>query len=270
MKYRFGFIGCGNMGGALAKAVCRSVSPESVALCDSDSAKAETLAQTLGAEAVDLNTLAMESEYIVLGVKPQGMQGLFSELRPLLQAKSSRTVLISMAAGVSVDTVVGLSGGMLPVIRIMPNTPVSVGEGMILYTCNSLVTAAEQAVFLSALSSAGKLDPISEDRIDAASALSGCGPAFVYLFAEGLADGAVECGLPRDKATLYAAQTLLGAARLLLESGQHPGVLKDAVCSPGGTTIAGVHALEQAAFRASAMEAVTAAYERTLRMKQAH
>ncbi|MBQ8310606.1 MAG: pyrroline-5-carboxylate reductase, partial [Clostridia bacterium] len=105
-------------------------------------------------------------------------------------------------------------------------------------------------------------------KIDAASALSGCGPAFAYLFAEGLADGAVECGLARDQANLYAAQTLLGAAKLLLESGKHPGELKDAVCSPGGTTIAGVHALENGAFRATAMNAVVAAYEKTLKLKK--
>ena len=115
---------------------------------------------------------------------------------------------------------------------------------------------------------AGKLDPIPEDKIDAASALSGCGPAFVYMFAEALSDGAVECGLPRDKAMLYAAQTLLGAAKLLKESGKHPGALKDAVCSPGGTTIAGVHALEDGAFRASTMNAVKRAYERTLELKK--
>ena len=104
--------------------------------------------------------------------------------------------------------------------------------------------------------------------MDAGSALSGCAPAFVCLFAEALADGAVECGLPREKANLYAAQTLLGTAKLLLESGKHPGELKDAVCSPGGTTIAGVHAMENGAFRACAMQAVTAAYEKTLRLKK--
>jgi pyrroline-5-carboxylate reductase len=112
------------------------------------------------------------------------------------------------------------------------------------------------------------LDAIPEGKIDAASALSGCGPAFVYLFAEALADGAVECGLARDKANLYAAQTLMGAAKMLMESGKHPGELKDAVCSPGGTTIAGVHALERGAFRASSIEAVTAAYEKTLELKK--
>ena len=112
------------------------------------------------------------------------------------------------------------------------------------------------------------MDKLPEEKIDAASALSGCGPAFVYMFAEALADGAVECGLARDKANVYAAQTLIGAAKMLLETGKHPGELKDAVCSPGGTTIAGVHALEDGAFRACVMDAVNAAYERTLELKK--
>ncbi len=269
MKYQFGFIGCGNMGGALAQAVCGSIQPTSIALCDADTVKSTLLAQRLGAAAVDLKTLVVDSDFIFLGVKPHGMANLLSDLRPILQTKHSRTVLISMAAGISIEMIEHLLGDSMPIIRIMPNTPVAVGEGMILYTCNREVTATEQATFVSALSSAGKMDLLAEDKIDAASALSGCGPAFSYLFAEGLADGAVECGLPREKAALYAAQTLLGAAKMLLESGQHPGALKDAVCSPGGTTIAGVHALEHAAFRSSAMDAVTTAYEKTLQMKTA-
>jgi pyrroline-5-carboxylate reductase len=193
---------------------------------------------------------------------------LFDTLRPILTARTDRFVLITMAAGLSLDAVAKMSGAQVPIIRIMPNTPVSVGEGMILYAVNEAVTEKDLEQFLAALSKAGKLDAIAEDKIDAASALSGCGPAFVYLFAEALADGAVECGLTRDKANLYAAQTLLGAATLLLESGKHPGELKDAVCSPGGTTIAGVHALEESAFRSASMNAVTAAYEKTLKLKK--
>ena len=154
-----------------------------------------------------------------------------------------------------------------PIIRIMPNTPVAVGEGMILYDANEWVTSEMLDAFSHALSKAGRLDRLPEGSIDAASALSGCGPAFVYLFSESLADGAVECGLSREKANLYAAQTLYGAAKLLLESGKHPGELKDAVCSPGGTTIAGVHALEEGSFRAATMSAVNAAYQKTLKLK---
>ena len=265
---KIGFIGCGNMGGALATAVSRSAAASKLLLCDANTEKAEALACAIGAEAVDLQTLAGEADYMFLGVKPQGFEGLFETLRPYLAARKDGPVLVSMAAGVSVAAVEKMAGGALPVIRIMPNTPVSVGAGMILYTCNALVSDDALNGFLAALAEAGRLDEIDEGKIDAASALSGCGPAFVYLFAEALADGAVECGVARDKANLYAAQTLYGAAKLLLESGKHPGELKDAVCSPGGTTIAGVHALEEGTFRAASMNAVTAAYEKTLKLKK--
>ena len=270
-KLQFGFIGCGNMGGALARAVAGKVIPEggAVALTDADRPKADALAAATGATVTDLPDLVAGSDYIFLGVKPQGFEGLFGALRPLLRAKKGRTILVSMAAGVSISAVEKFAGvENLPVIRIMPNTPASVGQGMILYAHNSFVTDDELAAFLSAMAGCGRLDALPEEKIDAASALSGCGPAFVYLFAEALADGAVECGLPRDKANLYAAQTIKGAAELLLSSGKHPGELKDAVCSPGGTTIVGVHALEDGGFRALAMDAVVSAYQRTLELKK--
>ena len=273
MSKTFGFIGCGNMGGALAQAVAKTVSGNNVLLCDASTEKAEALAKATGGSVVSLATLVGatvfgQADYIFLGVKPQGFEGLFEALRPMLKERETAPVLVSMAAGVSIAAVEKLAGRACPVIRIMPNTPVAVGEGMILYAHNELVTAKMLDEFCKALSKAGVLDAIAEDKIDAASALSGCGPAFVYLFAEALADGAVSCGLARDKAMLYAAQTLRGAAELLITSGKHPGELKDAVCSPGGTTIEGVKALENGAFRASAMAAVTAAYEKTLKLKK--
>ena len=171
-----------------------------------------------------------------------------------------------MAAGASIQSIRAFSGVDLPVVRIMPNTPVLVEKGMILY-CTSNVSQEDETAFLAAFEKAGVLDKIPEEKIDAASALSGCGPAYVYAFAEALADGAVECGVPREKAALYTAQTLLGAAEMLLAYG-HPGDLKDAVCSPGGTTIAGMHALEKGGMRSAAMDAVAAAYKRTLELKK--
>ena len=268
MNTSFGFIGCGNMGGALLEAVAKTVPASQIKIYDRDCAKVDGYCKQLGVLSADLQELVAASDYIFLGVKPQIYGALFEELSPMLLACEKKPVLISMAAGISISAVEGMSGVACGVIRIMPNTPVSVGEGMILYTSNVLVDDSQVKVFCNALSQAGKLDWIEEARIDAASALSGCGPAFVYLFAEALADGAVECGLARDKARLYAAQTLKGAAELLLQSGKHPGELKDAVCSPGGTTIAGVHALEEGGFRASAMSAVNAAYQRTLELKK--
>ncbi len=266
-QFTFGFIGCGNMGGALALAASKALSAERLAVCDTDSAKTEPFAKNGQATVASLSVVALNSRYIFLAVKPQAMEALFEALSPMLRKRTEPFVLVSMAAGVSIQRIEALAGVPCPIIRIMPNTPVSVGTGMILYDANERTSEEEIKGFLNGLSAAGRLDRLPERLIDAAGALSGCGPAFVYLFAEGLADGGVECGLPREKANLYAAQTLLGAAEMLLQSGKHAGELKDAVCSPGGTTIAGVHALEAGAFRADAMNAVVAAFEKTQKLK---
>ena len=265
---KFGFIGCGNMGGALASAVAKSMEKSEIAVCDAFAEKAEAFAKEHGVTVSDTVTVAKKAQYIFLGVKPQVFESLFAEIAPILKERTDDFVLVSMAAGISISAVEKMAACDPKVIRIMPNTPVSVGAGVILYSVNAKVTQQNVAEFRKALSAAGVVDPIPEDKIDAASALSGCGPAFVALFAEALADGAVECGLPRDKAALYAAQTILGTAQLILESGKHPGQIKDAVCSPGGTTIEGVHALEKGKFRAASMNAVTAAYEKTLKLKK--
>ena len=145
----------------------------------------------------------------------------------------------------------------------MPNTAVEVGEGMILYTVNSLVDPSSEKDFLGFMSAAGELDKLPENLIDAGCAVSGCGPAFVYMFIEAMADGGVKCGLSRAAAVKYAEQTLVGAAKLGKVSGRHPEELKDAVCSPAGSTIAGTFALEKGGFRASVIDAVNAAFERT-------
>ena len=148
----------------------------------------------------------------------------------------------------------------------MPNTPCAVGEGVILLCRGAGVTDGEVAEFRALMAHSGLLDEIPETQIDAASAVAGCGPAFAYLFVEALADGGVACGLPRAKAQHYAAQMLLGSAAMVLQSGKHPGLLKDEVCSPGGSTIAGVHALERGAFRNACFDAVEAAYRKTIQL----
>ena len=265
----FGFIGCGNMGGALATAACKS-GVGRVLLANRTQVKAEALAARLegmgAAVAVAENAgVAEEADYIFLGVKPQMMADMLGSIAPVLAARARagrRFVLVTMAAGLTVARIREMAGADYPVIRIMPNTPCAIGKGMILCAAHG-VTEAEKTAFCEGMAAAGRLDWLEEHLIDAGSAVSGCGPAFAYLFMEALADGAVECGLPRAKALEYAAQTLAGAAGLVLESGQHPGALKDAVCSPGGSTIAGVHALEDGAFRATAIHAVVAAYEKT-------
>lgn len=265
MNYTLGFIGCGNMGGALITAASKTTNGKAIAVCDFDKTKVEKFETQFGVNGVNSKELAQYSRFVVLGVKPQVMSDVIAEFKEELKTNPNVTI-ITMAAGLSISAIRSFIGFDLPIIRIMPNTPAMLGAGMILYTCSNVNEQTEQE-FLRLFAKAGKFDKIPEDKIDAASAISGCGPAFVYAFAEALADGAVECGIPRDKANLYAAQTLLGAAEMLLTYG-HPADLKDAVCSPGGTTIAGVHALEKNGFRNAAMDAVTAAYKRTLELKK--
>lgn len=256
-----GFIGAGNMGGALAAAACHAGFASDVLLYDKDGAKANALSQKLACRASTLGAV-MECDIIFLGVKPQFLATLADEVRPLLTARKEAPLLVSMAAGVSLARLTELFGDA-PIIRIMPNMPVAAGAGMIVYCHNCKVTEEMISDFLVAMHEAGKLDAIPEQMIDAASAVSGCGPAFVDLFIEALADGGVRCGLPRDKALIFAEQTVLGAAKYALESGIHPAALKDAVCSPGGSTIEGVRVLEAGSFRSLTIEAVTAAFEKT-------
>lgn len=263
-KYQFGFIGCGNMGGALVTAVAKTVPAQEILIADMLADHTARLHEKCGVcVAQDAAQVAAEAEHIFLGVKPQGMGALLAELSPILRARKDDFLLITMAAGLTIETIESMAGlSSLAIVRIMPNTPAAVGQGMMLYCCNGQVTEEQEKTMLHALRASGRIDKLEEKWIDAGCALSGCGPAFVYLFMEALADGAVACGLPRQKAMLYAAQTVAGAAEMVLQSEKHPGELKDAVCSPGGSTIQGVRALEQGAFRATAMDAVIAAYEK--------
>jgi len=259
----FGFIGTGNMGGALARAVCRRVPSDQVFLSNRTPEKARALAEALECRAADNEAIAESADFIFLGVKPQMMADLLADIGPILAERKTRFILVTMAAGLSMVDILSLAGGQYPIIRIMPNTPAAIGEGMILYTCGPGVTKTEEKVFLDAMAGAGQLSPLAEHLIDAGSAVAGCGPAFVDLFIEALADGGVACGLPRAQAQAFACQMAVGSARLIQESGQHPGALKDAVCSPGGSTIQGVRALEAAGFRGAVMNAVIAAFEKS-------
>ena len=263
MHYTFGFIGTGNMGGALARSAAKSVAPEKIFLSDACAEKAAALAEQIGSSCATVQTVASKCHFIFLGVKPQVMASMLESIAPTLQSREQNFVLVSMAAGISIDAIAKMAGGNYPVIRIMPNIPVSVGSGVILYDASENVSADQIDAFCTGLAQAGLVDRLPEKLIDAGSALSGCGPAFVSLFIEALADGAVTCGLSRKQALAYACQTLIGTAQMVQTTGIHPGALKDAVCSPGGSTIAGVAALEGGAFRASVMDAVISAYERT-------
>lgn len=261
--FDFGFIGSGNMGSALSKGISRKISGEKICVSNRTFSKAEKLADEISGSAVSVITVAKESRFIFVGVKPQMLCDLASEISAVLKGRTDRFIIVSMLAGTDMNTVCEKLGVTCPVIRIMPNVNCLIGEGMTLCTRNDMVTDEEYEEFFSAMEMTGKLDDIPEKLIDAASAVAGCGPAYAFMMIEALADGAVDCGVPRNKAYLYAAQMLEGSAKLLLETEKSPSTLKDSVCSPAGTTIEGVRALEKGGFRSSVIEAVRAAYDRT-------
>ena len=255
MKY--GFIGCGNMGGAIAKALSKSTTD----ICVADrSGRAKALAAELGITYSDNASIAANCDRIFLGVKPHMMQEVLAPLQEVLAQR--KPLLITMAAGLEVQKIEEFAGCSLPVIRIMPNTPTAIGRGVIQYCCNSLVDADTVSDWLTDMAPCGLVDPLEERLIDAASALSGSGPAYMFAFLEALVDGAVSCGIPWSKAFDYAAMTMVGSAEMYLQTKQHPAALKNAVCSPGGSTLAGLKALESHGFRAAAMDCITATYNK--------
>ena len=260
MKY--GFIGGGNMGGAMAFSCARSVGNNQVLLVDRDEETTARLAKNLGIVASGYDEIARECRLIFIGVKPGLVAPVLERLRPALQARTDDFAVVSIAAGVKIEDMCAVVGENIPVIRMMQNTPVALGEGMMVFATSKAADEDDVAELKTAMSCAGRIDAIAEDKIDAATAVMGCGPAFAYQFVEALADGGVACGLTREQAQLYAAQMLAGAAQMVLQTGKHPGELKDAVCSPGGSTIEGVRALEQAGFRSAVMSAVIASYEK--------
>ncbi len=260
-----GFVGTGKMGGALASAVIKSIGGESVCLADYDIEKAKAVAGNSGAACVDSQTVCKECKFIFLGVKPQFLEQTASELKEILAARKDRFVLISMAAGVSTARLAKMFGAF-PIIRIMPNTPVAVGEGMIVYFNNALVSNDEVDEFTAMLKCAGEVSFLEEDLINAATSVSGCGPAFVYMFIKALADGGVNCGLPPELSLKLAEQTVLGAAKLAITSGEMPDKLKTDVCSKGGSTIEGVKVLEKEGLEDIVKAAVNASFEKNKKL----
>ena len=261
-KIKVGFIGCGNMGGALAVAVSKAQNTE-ILLADTFKEKACEMAQKTGGIVSDTLAVAKNAKYIFLGVKPQMMADLMAEIAPILKARQDRFILVTMAAGIKIAKFNEMLDAKMPIIRIMPNTPVMVGEGMILYSPCKAITDSEITEFNQILEFSGRLDRLDEELIDAGCVVSGCGPAFVYMFAESMAKAGTKFGLEAEKATEYAAQTLLGAAKLMLESGKPPETLRQEVCSPKGSTIEGVISLQNSDFDSNVNAALSASFKRT-------
>jgi pyrroline-5-carboxylate reductase len=256
---RWGFIGAGRMATALIRGMLRAgtATPARIIASDPLEAARQTLAAETAVTVVASNAeVAEQADVLILAVKPQSMSEVLAMLKPAL---SARHLVISIAAGVSLETLAAGLGAERRLARVMPNTPALIGAGAAGFCLGPAASATDEAVVRACLEAVGRAFRVPESLLDAVTGLSGSGPAFVYLMFEALSDGGVRVGLPRDVATALAAQTVLGAARMVLETGEHPGVLKDQVTSPGGTTIAGLHALERSGVRAGLMNAVEAA-----------
>jgi pyrroline-5-carboxylate reductase len=260
---RWGFIGSGKMATALIKGMLRAgIAPiDAIRASDPLPAARTLLEAETGVTVYDSNLpVVQQSDVVVLAVKPQSMRQVLENLRPVVKPEH---LVVSVAAGI---TIASITQWLLPgvrVIRVMPNTPALLGEGASAYAPGPGVCPEDERVVKSFLDSVGQTVGVAESLLDAVTGLSGSGPAFVYLMIEALSDGGVRVGLPRDVATLLASQTVLGAARMVRETGLHPGVLKDQVASPGGTTIAGLHTLERAGVRGALIDAVEAATRRS-------
>jgi pyrroline-5-carboxylate reductase len=257
-SYRLGFIGAGNMASAIMRGIiaCGIVHPNNIYAFDVDLDKLNRLSAELGiCTAKDNCQVVSNSDIVILAVKPNTYSKVLLEIKDCLE---ERHILISIAAGISVDFIKQLIGGRCKVVRTMPNTPALVGEGMTALCTNHDLSPKELKAVKDILHSLGKVEEVSENLMDAVTAVSGSGPAYVAMFIEAMADGGVLAGLPRDLAYRMAIQTVIGTARLLSEWGKHPGELKDMVSSPGGTTIEAIRQLEKQGFRGAVIEAVNA------------
>ena len=263
---KVGFIGCGNMAKALIGGILKQglVSPENILAADKAAGAREAAREAYGICVTEDNAqAAREAEYLVLAVKPQFLAEAISEIR---EAVREETVILSLAPGKTLAWLEEQFGRPLHLVRTMPNTPALAGEGMTALCPNEAVTEGEKAGAEKLFGSVGKTAFVPERLMDTVTGVSGSSPAYVFMFIEALADAAVEGGMPRQQAYAFAAQSVLGSAKLALESGKHPAELKDMVCSPGGTTIEAVRVLEKNGFRSAVIEATAACIEKSRSM----
>lgn len=261
-----GFIGMGNMGLAIMRGLLKSFEPEDIIFSSAHKEKMETITEETGVPHAENNAAcAKAAKYLVLAVKPQVLPLVLPQIK---EALTKETVVISIAAGYSIADFKEALGENVRIVRSMPNTPAMVGEGMtgVCYD-DALFSDEEKSVLECFFNSFGKMERVEETMMDVVGSASGCSPAYVYMFIEALADGCVKHGMPRKTAYKMAAQAVLGSAKMVLETGLHPGELKDMVCSPGGTTIEGVAALEEMGFRSAVIKACDANYAKNKLLK---
>ncbi|EDS76957.1 pyrroline-5-carboxylate reductase [Clostridium massiliodielmoense] len=256
MNKKIGFIGCGNMGSAMIKGIVKSklVDSKNIIASDHFIEKLEAMKEEIGILVTDDNNeVADFADVLFLSVKPNMYKSVIEGIKDTVKKE---TIIVTIAAGVDIKTTEVNFGRDIKVVRVMPNTPALVGEGMSALCPNANITDEELKEIVKLFECFSKVEVIEEKYINAVTALTGSSPAYVYMFIEALADGAVLEGLPRDKAYKMAAQAVLGSAKMVLETGKHPGALKDDVCSPGGTTIEAVYSLEKSGFRAAVIESI--------------
>lgn len=264
--YKIGFIGLGNMGYAISKGLLKTMKANEIAFYDLDLEKSKNIANELNINLCDDNLeVAQNSRYIILAIKPQIYDSCIAEIKHKLNPDS---IVISIAPGITIDRLKDSLGAFAKVVRVMPNTPALVNEGMsVLSFSEDDFTLDEVSDIENIFKSCGQIETIEEKYMDAIVPISGSSPAYIYMMIESLADGGVLLGLPRKLSYKLASQAVLGSAKMVLETGTHPGELKDAVCSPGGTTIAAVKSLEKTGFRSSIIEAMNEAYKKTQELK---
>jgi pyrroline-5-carboxylate reductase len=266
---RIGFLGAGKMATALARGWIDAslTAPGRVVASDPLPQARQAFVRDTGATATASNAeVVAQSDLLVLAVKPQTMAALLGEVKSIV---AERHLVVSVAAGVTLKQLAAGLGEGRRLVRVMPNTPCLVGASASAYAAGPMATPGDVALVDRLLNAVGKAFAVPEHLLDAVTGLSASGPAFVYVMIEALSDGGVRVGLPRDVATALAAQTVFGSAKMVLETGQHPAALKDMVASPGGTTIAGLHALERGGLRAALMDAVEAAARRSQELGKA-
>ncbi len=263
---KIGFIGCGNMGQAMVAGMLDSgkVKPEELIVSDKTLEARVNLNKRFGIYVAENNTeVAMISDVIFLAVKPQYYEEVIAEVR---QSIWENKIVVSIAPGKTLAWLEEKIGKPAKIIRTMPNTPALVKEGMMGICANDKVTEEELEMVSSLCSSFSKVEAVTEPLLDVVTAVSGSSPAYVFMFIEAMADAAVEGGMPRKQAYTFAAQAALGSAKMVLETGKHPGELKDMVCSPGGTTIQAVRVLEEQGMRAAVMDAMKACLDKSRNM----
>jgi len=268
MSKNIGFIGCGNMAQAIIGGIVSSkfASPENITASDISEKALSSAAERFGINISNNNKTAAENaDVIVLAVKPQFFTDMLADIKPVLKKD---VLIITIAAGIPVKFLEETLGTDTKIVRVMPNTAALVGESITLVCKNSMVTEDEFSYAVDLFNNVGKTEIVDEPMIDKALAIGGSSPAMVYMFIEAMADGAVLHGVPRDKAYKIAAQAVLGSAKMVLESGIHPGALKDMVCSPAGTTIEAVYTLEKNNFRGAVMGAIDSCTQKAINMSK--